>query len=303
MPGVTGIRYQVRRKDDASPVTSGNTLELSAGALIITQSLLPANQYEVAGQYIPSAPRDMLWSDWITVTTPDTKFSVLDFVAALKAEITTLNQKVQDTANATLALITSLADNQDASDWLSRDELRTQLRAQAGSLSASITHVQEVSASADATLASDVLSLFAGDDSSSGTINVTAQAVADINGNLALSYGADLDVNGYTVGWKLLNGGVGTGTTIFVTDNFQIVGTGLTPTNPFTIGTINGVTNVGINADNVLIDASVKVRQLDVAELTAISAAFGDATVSGNLTGATGKTLLSFTGDYVLISD
>jgi len=297
MPGVTGIRYQVRRKDDANPVTSGNTLELSAGAIIITQSLLPDNQYEVAGQYIPSAPRDMLWSDWITVSTPDTKFSVLDFAAALKAEITTLNQQVQDVANATLALITSLADNQDASDWLSRDELRTQLRAQAGVLSASITHVSEVSASATAAVASDVLSLFAGNDSGSGTINVTAQAVASINGSLALSYGADLDVNGYTIGWKLLNGGAGTGTTIFVTDNFQIVGTGASPKNPFTIGTVNGSTSVGINADNVLIDASVKVRHLDVGTLTAITADIGSGTVSGTWSGASGKMVMDFTSD------
>lgn len=303
MPGVTGIRYQVRRKDDTSPVTSGNTLELSAGAIIITNSLLPDNEYQVAGQYIPSAPRDMLWSDWITVRTLNVKFTVLDFEAALRAEINELNQRVQDVESANLALITSISDNQDAADWLSRDQIRTQQKAVSGTLSASITHVATVAASDTAALAETVDTVSAAVDGNTAAITTTQAAVATITGQLAVSYSVKLDVNGYIIGYQQTNGGPGTGTTIFTTDFFQIVGTGTSPKKPFTVGTVNGVTSIGINADNVLIDASVKVSKLSVATLTAITAAFGDATVSGTLSGATGRMVMSFTGDNLLVSD
>jgi hypothetical protein len=288
MPGVTGIRYQVRRKDDASPVTSGNTLELSAGAIIITQSLLPGNQYEVAGQYIPSAPRDMLWSDWITVSTPDTKFSVLDFAAAVRAQITTIQQQVQDVVNTTESLIASVAANQDARNWTDKQQVRSQLMARAGSLSASITNVQTVAADATAALASDVSTLSVTVGANTGSITTVQNAVASLSAGISLSYGVNLDSSGYVIGFKLLNGGASTGTAIFNVDNFQIASASAPSIKPFLVNIVGGVSNVVLDADNILLNGSVKATKLSVATLSAITANLGTVT-AGQLNSTNGK--------------
>ncbi len=70
LPGVVGIQYEVRLKADLSSVTRGRTDQLAAGALLISQGLIPLTAYQVRGQYLPSSPRDMLWSDWLDVVTP-----------------------------------------------------------------------------------------------------------------------------------------------------------------------------------------------------------------------------------------
>nr|WP_301293828.1 phage tail protein [Nitrobacter winogradskyi] len=298
MPGVTGVRYKVRRKNDASPVTSGNTLELSAGALIITHSLLPDNQYEVAGQYIPSAPRDMLWSDWIEVATPDVKFSVLDFDAAIKAQITTIQQQVQDFVHATEALIASVAANQDARNWLDKTSVRTQMTARAGVLSATITNVQTVAADATAALASSVESLSVAVGKNTGAITVTQEAVASLTEGIGLSYGVKLDVNGYAVGFQLLNGGADTGSTTFTTDYFQIVTPGQSPKKPFIV---SGDTVV-LDADNILLNGSVKATKLDVAQLSAINANLGDVR-AGTLKSPNDKWDQNLNNGTLIISD
>lgn len=298
MPGVTGVRYKVRRKNDASPVTSGNTLELSAGALIITHSLLPDNHYEVAGQYIPSAPRDMLWSDWIEVATPDVKFTVLDFDAAIKAQITTIQQQVQDFVHATEALIASVAANQDARNWLDKQSVRSQLMARADSLSASVEHVTEIAVGATEAVASDVLRLFAGQNGNNGEINVTAQAVASLTEGIALSYGVELDINGYVTSFKLLNGGAGTGTAAFLVDNFYIGSASAPAKKPFIV-TSNSVV---LDSDNILLNGSVKATKLDVAQLSAITANLG-AVTAGTLTSTNGKWVQDLNGGTLIISD
>ena len=77
--GVDGVQYEVRLQWNSADVSRGRTDQLAAGALLISQSLLPNTAYQVRGQYIPSAPRDMLWSDWLDVTTPGIRLSLADF--------------------------------------------------------------------------------------------------------------------------------------------------------------------------------------------------------------------------------
>ena len=68
---MVGIQYEVRLTADLSSVTRGRTDQLAVGALIISQGIIPQTAYQVRGQYLPIAPRDMLWSDWLDVTTPE----------------------------------------------------------------------------------------------------------------------------------------------------------------------------------------------------------------------------------------
>lgn len=298
---VNGVSYQIATDDDEDTVILRETSDnASVGSIkVYSQGLLPGTTVYARGRYIPTSPRATDWSDWRPAVLPNVRWGVQDFNAELRAEINELNQKVQDVANATLAFITSISDNQDSADWLSRDENRQQLKATAGTLSAAITHAETVAASATAALAQTVDEVSVTVGNNTAAITTTQTAVGDIQGQLALSYSVKLDVNGYWIGYQQTNGGPGTGTTIFRTDFFQIAGTGVSPKYIFTIGTVNGATSIGINADNVLIDASVKVRHLDVAELTAISADFGDATVAGELTSANGKVVISFSDSYM----
>lgn len=298
---VNGVSYQIATDDDEDTIIlRENSDNAGIGSIkVYSQGLLPGTTVYARGRYIPTSPRATDWSDWRPAALPDVRWSILDFNAALKAEINELNQKAEDAFNANMALIASISDNQDSADWLSRDETRRQLKATAGDLSAAITHAETVAASATAALAETVDEVSATVGDNTAAITTTQTAVATIQGQLAVSYSVKLDVNGYIIGYQQTNGGPGTGTTIFTTDFFQIVGTGASPKKPFTIGTVNGATSIGINADNVLIDASVKVRHLDVAELTAISADFGDATVAGELTSANGKVVISFSDSYM----
>jgi hypothetical protein len=304
IPGCVGVQYEVRhinpQTDEYVTIVQQRTDQISAGAVIVTQSLIANEAYQVRGQYIPVAPRDMLWSDWIDVTTPNVKLSILDFDNAVTAQITILQQKIADQQSSIEALIASVAANQDARNWIDKKQVRQQMTAQAGVLSASITHVQTVAADATAAVASDVLDLFAGTDGSGGKVNVTAQAVADINSGLALSYGVELDANGYAIGFKLLNGGTGTGSTTFTTGTFSIVGTGVDPVQPFIVDT--DTSTVVLDADNILLNGSLKATKMDVAELSAITADLGDVT-AGTLSSTNGKFVGNLDGGTWIFSD
>jgi hypothetical protein len=277
---INGVSYEVSTSADPSGVfLRDQTDDAQRGSIIVSsQAFLAGATYYARGRYIPSSPRDTPFSDWLPVILPDVKFSILDFDAAIRAEITELDQKLQDTVDATLALITSISDNQDSADWLSRDETRRQLQAVSGTLQASITHVETVAASETAALAETVDTVSASVGDNTAAITTTQTAVATIEGQLAVSYSVKLDVNGYIVGYQQTNGGPGTGTTIFTTDFFQIAGTGASPKKPFTVGTVNGVTSIGMQADTILLDGSVKATKLDVGQLSAITADFGTMT-------------------------
>ena len=86
--GVVGIQYEVRLASDLSNVTRGRTDQLTTGALLISQGIIENTAYEVRGQYLPSAPRRMLWSDWLPVTTPDV--TAADIPAEIVDQVTTV---------------------------------------------------------------------------------------------------------------------------------------------------------------------------------------------------------------------
>jgi hypothetical protein len=80
---VSGVQFEVRLEATGEVVYRGRTDNLEAGSILISQNLLPDTDYEARGQYIPTWPRDMLWSDWLPVTTPDVRMSLEDLEAAV----------------------------------------------------------------------------------------------------------------------------------------------------------------------------------------------------------------------------
>jgi hypothetical protein len=121
-PGIAAVQFEVRLASDGSSVTRGRSDRPTAGNLIITQSILPAVAYQVRGQFVPSTPRDMLWSGWIDVTTPDVRFSLAEFDAALTAQVTTIATALQDQVNDALTRIASVASDIAARAPLDKQE-------------------------------------------------------------------------------------------------------------------------------------------------------------------------------------
>lgn len=72
---VVGIEFEVRLASSQETVYGGRTDQPEAGALLISQGLLPLTQYEVRGRYIPGGDRPVLWSGWLLVTTLDIRIT------------------------------------------------------------------------------------------------------------------------------------------------------------------------------------------------------------------------------------
>ena len=71
--------------------------------------------YEARGQYIPTWPRDMLWSDWLPVTTPDVRMSLVDFEAAVTNAVDTELRRVNERLNRYQTIIDQVLANTAAS--------------------------------------------------------------------------------------------------------------------------------------------------------------------------------------------
>lgn len=75
---VIGIEYDVRLAGTLEQVITGRTDQPEVGSMLISQSLLPNEDYVVSGRYIPGGDRPVLWSSYIPVTTPNILLSDKD---------------------------------------------------------------------------------------------------------------------------------------------------------------------------------------------------------------------------------
>ncbi|EKS29271.1 hypothetical protein [Afipia felis] len=304
MSAVTGVQYEVRLKSDASDVTRGRTDQLAAGALIISQSLLPNTQYQVRGQYLPNYPRDMLWSDWLDVTTPDVRLTALDFdPAALTAAVSNQFQIGDDKVSAIVQLVAATVAQALSKSALDKKTLRSELSAQNGRLSSSISSVQTVAASNTEAIASLDTTVSASIDDLTASVNENATAVADINGNLAASWGMEVDADGAIASLKALAGG-GTSALKFLADVIQFAIPGVTGGDAKTIlqiGNVNGVPTLVLKAD-VLGDSTITAQHLVSGDVSALFASFGTMT-AGVIQSADGKYVIDLTNGREIISD
>ncbi len=130
------------------------------------------------------------------------------------------------------------------------------------------------------------------------SISTVSNLVSTINGKLTATWQVKLDVNGYVSGIQAFNDG---STTAFVirTDIFKIVTPGgATPFSVFTTGTVAGATKVVIRGD-MIADGLITAAKINVGTLTAITANFGTATVSGKLSSANGKMVIDFNNNRI----
>jgi Putative phage tail protein len=283
MPGVVGILYEVRFYDTIEAqyeiVTRGRSDQLDAGAIIISHNLLPNTLYGVRGQYIPSAPRDMLWSDWLAVTTLDVKQSIKDFNASLKNEVTKIfgndvPQLIEAVKQNSLLLQQALART-----GIDKKELRTQLQATAGNAKALVEQLSLVVADNELAFAQFQTTVSATFGPSFSTVNTVSEAVATLDGYAATRYSVTLDVNGYATGFTLINAGNGVSSTTFLTTNFQIatVGPGGSAVPIFQTAFVNGVPKIALRAD-VYADGSITAGKLSVAYLSSLVGNVGELT-------------------------
>ena len=119
-PGCVGIQYEVRLTADLSSVTRGRTDQLAVGALIISQGILPQTAYQVRGQYLPSAPRDMLWSDWLDVTTPD--LPAVNIPAWIAAQVTGVMDYLNDRLLEVEQRLSQVVSTNGQRNWLDQKE-------------------------------------------------------------------------------------------------------------------------------------------------------------------------------------
>ncbi|WP_375414619.1 phage tail protein [uncultured Bradyrhizobium sp.] len=152
-PGVAGIQYEVRLAVDQSDVTKGRTDQLAAGAIIVSQSLIPNTAYQVRGQYLPTSPRDMLWSDWLNVRTPDVLTSLVEFDAGLHERFTIAFDQLYELESRITQLISSTASINIARNWLDKKKVRTELSSVSEAISARITEESLVASSATSAVA------------------------------------------------------------------------------------------------------------------------------------------------------
>jgi hypothetical protein len=201
VPGVVGIEYQVRLTADLSSVTDGSSPPgtFGVGAINISQSILPNTAYQARGRYVPSSPRDMIWSSWLDVTTPDVRLSLDEFDAGLRDLVTAQF----NTANSRIAgiedFIASIVADQDAANRIERMATRTDLSyretvlaggttALAGTvqtLSGTVSTVQSITSSNSSVLATlqNTVSTNYGDLSS--RVNTNATSVSGLNSSFA----------------------------------------------------------------------------------------------------------------------
>jgi predicted phage tail protein len=131
-------------------------------------------------------------------------------------------------------------------------------------------------------IASDITTLEAGVGDNSASITTNATAIANLEGDVKAEYSLWLNANGHITGFRSMIDHTGSSEFDIVSDRFRIINQNSSGDLivPFVVGTVNGVSTVGING-NLVIDGSILARHIDVDTLSAISAELGTVTVSG----------------------
>jgi hypothetical protein len=134
MPDVRGLMYEVRVKAKPLLVTAGTVSDITSGAVLIVEGILPATVYEVRARLI--VDRLTAWTDWVTVATDDIRVDFADLAESLVTAIETpldellktnlqlqTYQQIQDALNYTgdgrslqFATLEAINKGQDAID-------------------------------------------------------------------------------------------------------------------------------------------------------------------------------------------
>lgn len=262
---VAAIQYEVRLKLNNSVVNRGSTNSVTDGETVISENLLPNTIYEVRGRYVPANPRDTEWSDWLTVTTPDVRFSTKDWEEGLADYVENQLGNGIENLNFNDQRIAAVAAEQEAENFLDTRSTRDILSVQRDDFSAQITE--------------------------------TAQIAESISGKLQAAWFVTVDVNGYTSGIANYNDGT-QADFIIVADNFMVAQPGAVAPKPvFEIGTVDGVTTL-VLAGDLYADGTIRASALVAANLSVISADLGTVT-AGRMQSADGKVIFDLDGKFL----
>jgi len=168
----------------------------------------------------------------------------------------------------------------------------TALRVEAVSTEAAALVATEATtrATADTTIASNLTTV---STTVNGLTTAVTQNTASINGIEAYTTTA-VTVGGVVVGSVRLDGTpMGSSFRVSVDDFIVCKTDGTEATEVFAIGTVDGVTTIGIKGETI-IDGSVTARHLSVTSLDAITANFGDAVFEGVAKGTDEKLIIDF---------
>lgn len=304
MPGVVGVQYQVRKASDQTIVTGGRTDQLAAGTIIISQSLLPDFAYEVQGQYLPSSPRDMLWSDWLPVTTPNVLITAADLDASIVYQYTTVIDQVQAQVDDLNQRMSTLVSQLGAQGWTDIQSVRSQLSSTSGAAMAAIGTVSTVAtdaASAVADLEGTVSAQFGTVDT---TITEHTTAIATLDGYAAGSWGVVIDVDGNVVGAVHLDGSAASSVFGVTASTFQVSAPGVSggaAVPVFTIASVGGVNKIALLGD-MIVDGSITTQKMTVTDLSSITADLGTIT-TGLIQTASGFMTIDMVNERIIFSD
>ena len=174
----------------------------------------------------------------------------------------------------------NLSKRWNGSLWETVQDLRI------GTNAAAITTEATARADADTALATSITTLSSTVTSNNNTLTAAVQTEAttraSVDGGLLAQYTVKVDVNGRVAGFGLastLNDGTPLSSFVVIADKFAIVqpsNTGGTPTIPFVVGTVGGVSTVAIS-NAVIQDAAI--TNAKIANLAVDSAKIADASI------------------------
>jgi hypothetical protein len=171
LPGIKGVMWEIRQASDLAVINRSQTDQYSAGSVIISQNIIPLFHYQARGQYIPTSPRDMLWSSWIDVTTPDAKLTLDQFEQGLHDYVTNTigdaDKRIQEIAD----FIAGVAADQDAANRLDKHTITTVLNETTVTTAANLANATNSINNTIAGVQSDIITV-------QGNVNTVSQSGA-----------------------------------------------------------------------------------------------------------------------------
>jgi hypothetical protein len=126
-PDVEAVAFEVALAETLEVIYRGRTDEPEAGAIVVSQGLLPNENYLVRGRYVPLSDRETVFSGWLPVTTPDIRLTDLDvFLPGMLEDISEAVADLLDWGNNPLSPLVPLADGvaRNAADILAESAAR-----------------------------------------------------------------------------------------------------------------------------------------------------------------------------------
>lgn len=239
---------------------------------------MPATTYEAQGLLVPTAPRDMTPSDWLTVMTPDTRFGLIDLQEALTKQVTKVLDDVQATKDEIEQLIASIASNDMARNWLDKKQTRAELSAQAGGAKAAIAEVRTVAVDTQEALAAYQVTVSAAFDDV--TSSISQESLARSQADTALA--GQINTVSTTVGANTASISTIQTSVNGIKVQYGVLGTINGSTGGFTlegIGKLDGTASWTLNIrGDVIADGSITAPKMAVGSLSAITVNAGDIT-------------------------